>query len=67
MKGVQIYLTRREQLALLNAVSCYIEMMEDGKETYNIVNEEITDGGLGRALYKISVETNSHHIYKDYK
>lgn len=67
MKGIQIYLTRREQLALLNAASCYIEMMEDGDETYNIVNEEITDGGLGRAIYKISAGTNAQHIYKDYK
>ena len=53
MKGKTIYLTRNERSLIAQAVICYIETMESGDDTLDIVRDELKKGlrsGLDKLL-----------------
>ena len=52
MKGITIYLKENERGLLYRAVRCYIEMMETGDETNDIVRDELKNG-LASGLSKL--------------
>ena len=67
MKGRSIYLTEKEQQALIDSSSEWCEMMGSGdEESCNLVEERLNDG-LGSALRKLYKGRNGERIYKDYK
>ena len=67
MRGRNIYLTEREQQALIDSSVEWCSMMGDGdEESCNHVEERLNNG-LGSALRKLYKGRNGERIYKDYK
>ena len=67
MSGRNIYLTEKEQKALIDAASEWCQIMCDGdEESCNSVEERLNNG-LGSALRKLYKGRNGERIYKDYK
>ena len=61
-----ISLTDREIERVLDACNGYIEIMEDGEDTYEHTIYEM-ETGLGSALRKISKGRNGQYVYAKYK
>ena len=67
MSGRNIYLTEKEQLALIDSASEWCEMMSNGDKESCECAEERLNNGLGSALRKLYKGRNGERIYKDYK
>lgn len=52
MRGKTIYLKENERRLLYQAVTCYIQTMETGDETNDIVRDEL-EKGLASGLSKL--------------
>lgn len=52
MRGKQIYLKENERKLITQAVRCYIDSMEDGEETHEILKKEL-ENGLESGYYKL--------------
>lgn len=63
--GRSIYFTAKEMAALRAAASEWCEIMADGEETVDGVQEKL-DNGLGSALKKLYKGLNGERAYKDY-
>ena len=61
-----ISLTNREIELVLSAVGQYIELMEEGEDTYDYTVYQI-ETGLGSALRKLSTRRNGMKVYAKYK
>jgi hypothetical protein len=67
LSGRNIYLTEKEQKALIDSCSEWCEMMSSGDEEYFNIVEEKLNNGLGSALRKLYKGKNGERIYRDYK
>lgn len=61
-----ISLTDREIELILSAAGQYIELMEEGEDTYDYTVYQI-ETGLGSALRKLSKGRNGQKVYAKYK
>lgn len=52
MRGKQIYFTEKELILVRQAVNGYVEMMGEGENTFEIIEEEL-ENGLSKAIDKI--------------
>lgn len=52
MRGKQIYFTEKELVLVRQAVNCYVQMMGDADETFELIEEEL-ENGLSKAIAKI--------------
>ena len=55
MRGKSVYLRENERQLIAQAIRCYIDMMEDGEETYHILQKEL-DNGLRTGMNKLLKE-----------
>lgn len=56
MKGITVYLKENERRLLCQAIMCYIDTMETGDDTGDIVREELKNGlasGLAKLTRKV--------------
>lgn len=65
-KGIQIYLTEKERMAVIESCTEWCEIMETGEETYELTKEKM-DNGLGSALRKLYRGRNGESTYMKYK
>lgn len=65
MKGIQISLTGEERTAIITAVTCYMEMMQDGDDGKELIEEELNNG-LGSGLFKLYKGLIGANAYKTY-
>lgn len=63
--GRNIYFTDKELKALRSSATEWCEMMADGEETVDDVEEKLNNG-LGSALKKLYKGCNGEKAYKDY-
>lgn len=63
---MNVYLTDKEVLALIDSATEWCSMMGDGDEDSCKQVEERMDNGLGSALYKLYKGRNGQRIYKEY-
>lgn len=63
--GRSIYFTDKELAVLRSSASEWCEMMADGEETFDAVQETLNNG-LGSALKKLYKGCNGERAYKDY-
>lgn len=64
---MQVYLTEKEILALIDCATEWCDMMSSGNEkSAELVNERLSNG-LGSALYKLYKGRNGQRAYEEYK
>lgn len=63
---MQIYLTDKEIVALIESATEWYSMMGDGDDDSCEQAEERMDNGLGSALYKLYKGRNGQKIYEKY-
>lgn len=63
--GKRIYLTDKEILALVHTCGEWSEIMSEGEDTFECVEDRLKDG-LGSALKKLYKGRNGYNTYKDY-
>lgn len=65
-KGITVYLSEKEILAVIEACEEWYSIMLDGEETSGFA-EDIMDHGLGSALWKLYRGRYGEKIYRKYK
>lgn len=63
---MQVYLTEKEVLALIDSATEWYSIMGDGDEASHEQAEERMNNGLGSALYKLYKGRNGQRIYEEY-